>query len=150
MARYVRNLGGTVPLPLATPMVTRKEWKRTNCTFLMFNLPDKNSQQRKTVRHCRTPRKSNVVSIGCYVWLLSTRLHANRDCLLNLYMAMLGKSARTASRKCLRRAYFIWLAEGVATILCCAKLVFMLFTISLKRFKTLHFVLLGKCQLKEA
>jgi len=46
-------------------------------------------------------------------------------------------------------AYFIWLAEGVATILC-AKLVFMLFTISLKRIKTLYYVLLGKWQLKKA
>jgi len=33
---------------------------------------------------------------------------------------------------CLYCAYFIWLAEGVATILCCyAKVVFMLFTIGL-------------------
>jgi len=28
-------------------------------------------------------------------------------------------------------AYFIWLSESIATILCCAKLVFLLFTISL-------------------
>ena len=47
-----------------------------------------------------------------------------------------------------RWAYFIWLAEGVATILC-AKLVFMLFTISLKRIKMLYLVLLGKWQLKK-
>ena len=33
---------GNGPLaPLTTPMVTRKEWKRKNSTFLMFNLPDK-------------------------------------------------------------------------------------------------------------
>jgi len=32
--------------------------------------------------------KSNVVSIGCYIWLLPTtgRLPENRDCLLKLYM----------------------------------------------------------------
>ena len=59
---------------LATPMVTRKEWKRKSSTFLMFDIPDKNSQQRKTARHCRFPTKRNIVSIGCYVWLLSTRL----------------------------------------------------------------------------
>jgi len=29
--------------------------------------------------------KSNNVSIGCYVWLLPTRMLANRDCLLKLY-----------------------------------------------------------------
>ena len=79
-----------------------------------------------------------------YFWLLSTRLHANRNCLLNLYMPMLDKSGGTVSRECLRWAYFIWLAEGVATILCCSKFVFMLFTISLKRIKRLYFVLLGK------
>jgi len=54
-------------------------------------------KQRKTARHCRTQTKSNIVSIGCYVWLLSTRLPAKRDCLLKLYTPMLGKSARTVS-----------------------------------------------------
>jgi len=45
----------------------------------MFSLPlTKSSQQRKTARHCRTPVKSNIVSIGCYVWLLPTRLPAER------------------------------------------------------------------------
>ena len=35
-------------------------------------------------------------------------------------------------KTCLHWAYFIWLAEGVAIILCCcAKLVFVLFTIDL-------------------
>jgi len=53
----------------------------------MFNIPlTKSLQQRKTARHCRTPMKSNIVSIGCYDWLLATRLTANRDCLLKLYM----------------------------------------------------------------
>jgi len=36
---------------------------------MMFNFPlTKSSQQRKT-RHCKTPMKSNIVSIGSYVWL---------------------------------------------------------------------------------
>jgi len=36
----------------------------------MFNSPlTKSSQQRKTTRHCKTPMKSNIVSIGSYVWL---------------------------------------------------------------------------------
>jgi len=36
----------------------------------MFNFPlVKNSQQRKIPRHCKTPMKSNIVSIGSYVWL---------------------------------------------------------------------------------
>jgi len=39
----------------------------------------------------------------------------------------------------------IWLAEGVAKILCCAKLVFMLFTISPQHRGLKHYsVLLGK------
>jgi len=29
----------------------------------------KSSKQRKTARHCKTPTKSNIVSIGSYVWL---------------------------------------------------------------------------------
>jgi len=51
---------------------------------------------------------------------------------------MLVKSARTVSRRlclektCLHWAYFIWLTKGGATVLCCcAKVVFMLFAISL-------------------
>jgi len=73
--------------------------------------------------------KSNFVSIGCYVRLLPTRLPVNRDCSVNLYM--LVKSTRTVTWKNVSTLglVHIWLAEGVATILCCcAKLVFMLFT----------------------
>jgi len=67
--------------PLSTPVVERKK-KEQSC--LMFNLRlTKSSQKRKTARHCRM--KSTIVSIGCYVWLLPTRLLANGDCLLNLY-----------------------------------------------------------------
>jgi len=64
----------------------------------MFNFPQKeNSQQRKTARHCRTPMKSNIVRIGCYVWLLATRLLAKRHCFLRV--CMLVKSAKTVSRE---------------------------------------------------
>ena len=38
----------------------------------MFNLPlTKSSQQRKTARHCKTPMKINIVSIGSYVLLFT-------------------------------------------------------------------------------
>ena len=100
MTRYVRNLGGMVPLPpwLRPWLQEKNEKERTVLTWCSI-FQTKSSQQRKTARHCRTPTKSNIVSIGCYVWLLSTRLSANRDCLLKLYAHMLGKSARTVSRK---------------------------------------------------
>jgi len=50
-------------------------WKRLRKTkkkkrYLMINSRlTKGSQQRKTARHCKTPVKSNIVSIGSYVWL---------------------------------------------------------------------------------
>ena len=76
---------------------------------------------------------------GCYIWILHlvvfTRFPANRDCLLKLYM--LVKSARTVSRelhwgKHVYIGFTSWLTEGVVTILYfCAKLVFVLFIISL-------------------
>jgi len=53
MTRYARNLAATSPLwpRLATPLVTRKEWKRKNNTYLMFNLPrTKSSQDRQTLQ----------------------------------------------------------------------------------------------------
>jgi len=41
-----------------------------NGTEVMFKFPlTKSLQQRKTARHCKTPMKSNIVSIGSYVWL---------------------------------------------------------------------------------
>ena len=79
--------------PIATPMVTRNERKRKCLQYWMFNLSlTKNSQQRKTNKHCRTPLKSNIVSSGSYVWLLPTRLSTNIDCLLNPYIVF--KSAQ--------------------------------------------------------
>jgi len=37
---------------------------------LTFNFPlAKSSQQRKTARHCKTPMKSNIVSVRSYVCL---------------------------------------------------------------------------------
>ena len=53
----------------------------------MYNFSlTKSSQQRKTARHYKTPMKSNIVSIGSYVWLILTRFRANRDWLLKLYI----------------------------------------------------------------
>ena len=76
----------------------------------------------------------------CQHWILRlvvfTRFRANSVCLLKL--CMLVKSARKVfswallGKTCQHPAYFIWLAEGIATILCCcAKRVSMLFTIGL-------------------
>jgi len=64
-----------------------------------LDIQSSREKARKTARRCRTPTKSNIVSIGCYVWLLSTRLPANRDCLLKLYTPMLRKSARIVTRE---------------------------------------------------
>jgi len=61
----------------------------------MFNFPlIASSQQRKTARHCKTPMKSNIASIGSYVWLFLLDF-VQTDCLLKLYMLL--KSARTVS-----------------------------------------------------
>jgi len=61
----------------------------------MFNFRlTKSSQQRKIARHCKTPMKSNVVSIGWYVWLFLQDF-PKADCLLKL--CKLVKSARTVS-----------------------------------------------------
>ena len=85
MTRYVRNLGGMVQWPpwLRLWLQENNEKERTVLSWCSI-LQTKSSQQRKAARHCRTPTKSNIVSIGCYVWLLSTRLPTNRDCLLKL------------------------------------------------------------------
>jgi len=70
--RNARNLEGAWPLwPfLATPLVTGKESKRKNSAYLMFN-HSRTKSSPKTARHCRAPMKINIVSIGCYVGLLS-------------------------------------------------------------------------------
>jgi len=61
----------------------------------MFNFPlTKSSQQCSTARHCKTLMKSNIVSIGSYVWLFLLDF-AITDCLLKLYMSV--KSAITIS-----------------------------------------------------
>jgi len=93
---------------------------------------------------CRTAMKSNIVSIGCFVCLLPTTLPANRDGLLKI--DMLVKSVRTVSREFYseKRVYFgltSWLAEGVATMLCCAKLDLMLFNIRLYHRGLQHYIL---------
>ena len=114
----------------------QKNKKEKNGTWLMFNLPlTKSSQQRKIARHCRTPMKSNVVSIVVLRLVDFTRFPANRDCLLKLFT--LVESVGTAGVSCElyleKRVYIaLWLAEGVAAMLCgCAKLAFMLLTIGL-------------------
>jgi len=66
MTRYVRNLGGTVPLPpwLRLWLQETNETERTVLTWRSI-FQTKSSQQRKTARYCRTPTKNNIVSIGC-------------------------------------------------------------------------------------
>jgi len=76
MTRYARNFGEMVPLPPGyahryTKRMKKKEQYLINVQFLR-------RKSRNNARHCRTPMKSNIVSIGCYVWLLPTRLPANR------------------------------------------------------------------------
>jgi len=79
-----QKFGG--PWPPGYAYGYKKERKRKNSTYLIFSLPlTKSSQQHNTARHCRTPVKCNIASIGCYVWLLPTRLPANRYCFLKLY-----------------------------------------------------------------
>jgi len=78
-------------------VVTKKNEKEKKRYLLVLNFPlTKSSQQCKTATHCKTPMKSNIVSIGSYVWLFLLDL-AQTDCLLKLYM--LVKSARTVSRE---------------------------------------------------
>jgi len=60
--------------------------------------------------------KSNIVSFGCYVWLLPTRLPPNRDCLLKLYM--LVKSAGTVSRVLLGKVSTLGLLHMVSRGCC--------------------------------
>ena len=144
--------------PLAMSMVTRKEWKRKN---RMFNLPldvqsstDKKLTTSETARRWWTPMKSNIVSIGCCVWLLPTRLPANRNFLLKLYM--LVKSAWTVSREFYLESYVstLGLPHMVSwgccdnTLLCKACLHAGYHQPVAQNVKTLYFVLLGKWQLK--
>jgi len=98
----------------------------------MLNFPlTKSSQQGKTAREKQYFR----------YWILRlvvfTRFRTNRDCLLKLYVNQISKNSflwALLGNTCLHWAYFMWLAEGVATILCCcAKLVFMLLNIRLWR-----------------
>ena len=91
------HLGVRVMQAVFMKVVTKKNEKEKKRYLLVLNFPlTKSSQQRKTATHCKTPMKSNIVSIGSYVWLFLLDL-AQTDCLLKLYM--LVKSARTVSRE---------------------------------------------------
>jgi len=115
--------------------VTKKERKRKKW-HMVFNFPP--TKKLATTQDRQILQNSDEKQ-DCRFWILRlvvfTRFPANRDCFLKLYM--LVKSARTVSRQLRwgKRIYIgftSWLTEGVATILCfCAKLVFMLFIISL-------------------
>ena len=98
----------------------------------MFIFPlTKSSQQGKIAR------EKQYFQYWILRFVVFTRFRANRDFLLKLYVNEISKNSflwALLGNTCLQWAYFIWLAEGVATILCCcAKLVFMLLTISLWR-----------------
>jgi len=147
MTRYAINLGGHGPLghPWLRLWLQETNEKKEQCLLDVQSSTDEKlatTQDPQTLQN--TPMKSNIVSIGCYVWLLPTGLPADRDCMLKLYM--LVNSVRTVSwlllgKTCPYLAHFICLGKGVAAILCCAKHVFMLFAISLsysiERIKTL-------------
>ena len=112
-------------------VVTKKEWKRKTvfdwCSIFHWQ---------KARNRARPPEKSNIFSIGSYVWLFLLDF-AQTDCLLKLYVNQISKNSfvwALLGNAGLHWAYFIWLAEGVATTpCCCAKLVFMLLTIGLWR-----------------
>jgi len=54
--------------------------------------------------------KNNIARIGCYVWLLQTRLPAKRDCLLEAWLLL--KSAETVSREfCWEKRAYIGLTS---------------------------------------
>jgi len=98
----------------------------------MFIFPlTKSSQQRKTAR------EKQYFQYWILHLVVFTRFRANRDCLLKPYVNQISKNSflwASLGNTCLHWAYFIWFAEGVATMLCCcAKLVFMLLTIGLWR-----------------
>jgi len=98
----------------------------------MFNFPlTKSSQQGKTTR------EKQYFQYWILRLVVFTRFCANRDCLSKLYVNQTSKNSflwALLGNTSLHWAYFIWLAEGVAKILCCcAKLVFMLLTIGLWR-----------------
>ena len=103
-------------------------WLCTGITrfFLRFRFGDRKEILRDRLEEFERPFSIDVIS-GHYI--LRDRWRNLRD--------------RSGPSKHLKKTL-------VATILCCAKLVFMLFTISVKRIKTLYFVLLGKRQLKKA
>ena len=92
--KICKKIRGNGPVAsLATPMVTRKEWQERTVLTWCSILQTKISQQRKRARHCRTPMKSNIVSIRCYVCLFCYQLdfpqteiacwHCIRLCYLN-------------------------------------------------------------------
>jgi len=106
--------------------------KKKDGTWLMFNF-----QLTKTSQQGTTAREKQYLPYWMLRFVVFTRFRANRDCLLKQYVNQISKNSflwALLGKTCLHWAYFIWLAEGVATIFCCsAKLVFMLFTIGLWR-----------------
>jgi len=110
----------------------KKRMKKKNGAWLMFNFPmTKSSQQGKTAR------EKQYFQYWILRLVVFTRFRSNRDCLLKLYINQISKNSflwALLGNTNRHWVYFIWLAEGVATILCCcAKLVFMLLTIGLWR-----------------
>jgi len=96
----------------------------------MFNFPlTKSSQQGKTTR------KKQYFQYGILRLVVFTRFR-KQICLLKLYVNQISKNSflwALLGNTSLHWAYFIWIAEGVATTpCCCAKLVFMLLTIGLR------------------
>jgi len=120
-----------------TKVVTKKNEKEKKRRLIHVQFSTDNKLATTQDRH---PLNSDEKQY-CQYWIprlvVFTRFRASRDCLLKFHM--LGKSAKTVSHELYREkrvriaiASYWFIAEGVATIICCcAKLVFMLFTIGL-------------------
>jgi len=69
--------------PLFLPVVAKRKNSRLLSLLDVQSSTDK--KLAKTQDTAKLLMKSNIVSIGCYVWLMPARLLTNTDCLLKLY-----------------------------------------------------------------
>jgi len=79
------------------PSVWKWLQKMNERTDIQF-FADKELATTQDLRHYKSPMKSNIVSIGSYVWLFLTRFSANRHCLLKLCIRGLQTFFPTATQ----------------------------------------------------